>query len=307
MSETEKKMEQADSDAEDALARIRSSAVGLTLPEEELSMFQVGKEYEWHLPLNGRTIHFYVYYPKETMEKYPVFMNLHGGGFVKGHRAQDVVFCRNICQNAHCAVFDVDYHTAPEYRYPYALNEAYDAAVYLWEHADELSINREKMVIGGHSAGGNLTLGAALLAQERGGFQPAGLILDYPPVDLKKNPAEKRGAGAPGLRPPLEDCIRYNDWYIDEKYREEPTASPCYASDEQLRNLPSVLLIMAGHDVLGEEAEQLAAKMIYAGTTLVVKRVIGAHHGFVVRRKEGYEEAEKLIFPFLSQIFGRES
>lgn len=297
MCETEKKMGQS---GEEALSRIRSSAVGLNVSEEELALFHVGKEQEWELPINGRMIHLYVYYPEETMEKYPAFVNLHGGGFVKGHRAQDVVFCRNICQNGHCAVFDIDYHTAPEYRYPYALNEVYDAVSYLWEHAEELSIDRERLVIGGHSAGGNLTLGAAFLAQERGGFEPAGLVVDYPAVDLKQDPSEKRGAGAPDIKPPIEDCIRYNDWYIDEKYREEPTASPVYASEEQLRNLPPVLLIMAGHDVLGEEAERLAAKMIFAGATVIAKRVLEAYHGFVVRRAKGYEEAEKLIFPFLS-------
>ncbi|RGY98096.1 hypothetical protein DXA13_12425 [Clostridium sp. AM58-1XD] len=79
--------------------------------------------------------------------------------------------------------------------------------------------------------------------------------------------------------------------------------SPCFASEEQLQALPPVLMIMAGHDVLGEEAERLAARMIRSGTTLTVKRVLEASHGFVVRRAEGYQEAEQLIFPFLSKIF----
>ncbi|RGY98095.1 hypothetical protein DXA13_12420 [Clostridium sp. AM58-1XD] len=184
-------------------------------------MFETGKEYEWNLSVGGRDIHLYVYYPKELKSAYPVFINLHGGGFVKGHRQQDVVFCRNICQNACCAVFDIDYHTAPEYRYPYALNEVYDTASYLWQHAEELQLDKTKLVIGGHSAGGNLTLAAAFMAQEKGGFVPAGLLVDYPAVDLEQDPAEKRGANGPDVKPPIEDCRKYNDWYVDADKRRD--------------------------------------------------------------------------------------
>ena len=70
---------------------------------------------------------------------------------------------------------------------------------------------------------------------------------------------------------------------------------------DALENLQKIREML--HDGQIEEAERLAARMIRSGTTLTVKRVLEASHGFVVRRAEGYQEAEQLIFPFLSKIF----
>lgn len=268
-----------------------------------LELFSAGKEEELEIPVREGSTHVYVYYPREEREQYPVFINLHGGGFVKGHREQDVVFCRNICQNIRCMVFDIDYKTAPEKKYPYALYEAYDVALYLWNHAEDWKLDQNSFVMGGHSAGGNLTLGTAIMAGHKKEFQLKGIICDYPAVDLAKDPGEKRFGNDPTVRPPVADARMYNDWYIDPERRKESTASPAYATEEELASLPPVLMITAGHDMLGEEAEQLVYRMLQAGTTVLAKRVIGADHGFIVRRKPGFEQAEELIFAFLKHMF----
>lgn len=284
------------------LERIRANAVGMNLDDETLNLFSARKEEQIDLPTREGTTHLYVYYPEEQ-ESYPVFINLHGGGFVKGHRDQDVVFCRNLAQNVGCMVFDIDYKTAPEKMYPYALHEAYDVVKYLWDHAAEWKLDRTKFVMGGHSAGGNLTLGTSILNYHEKAFELAGIIVDYPAVDLFKDPGEKRLADDPTIRPPVSDARMYNDWYIAPEYRKDSTASPAYATDEELSSLPPVLVITAGHDMLGEEMEQLAYRMIEAGVTVHAKRVLGADHGFVVRRKPGFEIGEKLIFTFLNDIY----
>ncbi len=285
------------------LERIRTNAVGLKVDPQQLALFSAFREEETEIPTREGTAHVYVYYPQPQDEPYKVFINLHGGGFVKGHREQDLVFCRNICQNAGCMVFDIDYRTAPEKKYPYALHECYDVVKYLWNHAKDWNLDRNKFVLAGHSAGGNLTLGTAILMGRHREFSLAGLICDYPPVDLYKDPGEGRLANDPTLRPPLEDARMYNDWYIDLRYRKESTASPAYASDEELAGLPPVLLIMAGHDRLTEDTQKLAMRMLEAGVTLVAKTVQGADHGFTVRRKPGFETAEKMIFAFLKQLY----
>lgn len=284
------------------LDRIRNNAVGKSLDEEQLHLFSARKEEQIDVPTRDGSTHVYVYYPEET-ETYPVFINLHGGGFVKGHRDQDIVFCRNLCQNAKCMVFDIDYKTAPEHRYPYAVHEVYDALAYIYEHAEDWKLDRSKFVMGGHSAGGNLTLAACFLNEKEKKFDLQGIILDYPPVDMVKDPGDKRFGNDPTVRPPIADARMYTDWYVDPEHRKECTASPAYATEEELAGLPEVLLITAGHDTLGEEAEQLAYRMIEVGVTIQAKRVLGADHGFVVRRKPGFEVAEKLIFQFLGKMY----
>lgn len=285
------------------LERIRSQAVGLKVDQEQLELFHAEKEEEVDFPTRGGSTHVYVYYPKPQKRPYPVFINLHGGGFVKGHREQDVVFCRNICQNAGCMVFDIDYKTAPEKKYPYALYEAYDVVKYLWEYGEKWNLDRKKFVMAAHSAGGNLTLATAILMGHEKEFHLAGVICDYPPVDLVQDPGDKRLAQDPTVRPPIADARKYAEWYIEPDRRKESTASPAYATEEELKALPPVLMITAGHDVLGEEAERLVYRMVEAGVTVTARRVLGADHGFTVRRKPGFEVAERLIFGFLKQLF----
>ena len=286
------------------LSSVRTGAVGLNLSVEELNLFHAAREEQIDIENRyGESTHLYIYYP-EGDGPYPVCFNLHGGGFVKGHRDQDTVFCRNICQNSGYLVIDIDYRTAPERRYPYALHESYDAVKYMWDHADDYQIDKTRMVMMGHSAGGNLTLGTSFLMEKNREFELAGIICEYPPTDLVKDPGDKRFGNDPTVRPPIPQARMYNDWYCDAELRSESTASPFYASDEELAGLPQTLLITAGHDTLGEETEKLAYRMIEAGTTVTAKRVMGADHGFTVRRKPGYEVAEKLIFAFLREIGG---
>lgn len=285
------------------LERIRTNAAGLKVDEELLTLFSAGREEEIQIPGRNGDVHVFVYYPKKEQETYPVLINLHGGGFVKGHREQDLVFCRNMCQNMECMVFDIDYKTAPEKMYPYALHEAYDVMKYLWEHAENWKLDRSRFVTIGHSAGGNLTLGTAIMAGQSKEFQLAGIICDYPAVDLATDPSEKRFGNDPTVRPPVADARMYNDWYIAPEQRKESTASPLYATMEELAALPPVMMITAGHDALGEESEFLVKRIMEAGTTVIAKRVMGADHGFIVRRKPGFEEAEKLIFGFLKALF----
>lgn len=284
------------------LEGVRSQAVGKTLSEEELNRFHAGHEEERMIPTRHGETHIYIYVPEEKKEAYPVMVNLHGGGFVKGHRDQDVVFGRNMAQNAGYVVVDVDYHTAPEYRYPYALEECYDVTKYVAEHPEEFWTDLSALVLIGHSAGGNLVCGVEFMAQESGAFQPSCLILDYPPTSFVNRPEDCRYADAPYTRISPEQSRKYREWYIDKAHIRDITASPVLATQEELENFPPVLMIMAEQDSLSAEGLELAAKLIDAGVTVTAKRVKGSSHGFTVRRTEGFEVAEKLIFEMLEKI-----
>ncbi len=284
-----------------SLDHVRKSAAGLNLSEEELNRFRVGYEDERMIPVRSGEAHIYYYAPAKE-GNFPVFVNLHGGGFVKGHRDQDTVFCRNIVQNSGYCVFDISYHTAPEYRYPYALNEAYDAVKYLVQHPEEFNADITKLVIAGHSAGGNLAAGIQFLAQEEADFKPSLLIIDYAPLDFTQDPAEQRYANAPGMRISVEKARTYNNWYIDRKYVRDITASPVLAMKDELENFPPVLMLIADQDSLAEGDVKFAAKLIDAGVTVVAKRIKGTSHGFLIRRKENFELAEKMIFDMLLKV-----
>ncbi|MDO4268573.1 MAG: alpha/beta hydrolase [Eubacteriales bacterium] len=283
------------------LENVRAGAVGKNLSQEELNMFSADWEEERLIPTRRGETHIYLYGPRKEQGPYPVFINMHGGGFVKGHRDQDVVFCRNMVENSGYVVVDIDYHTAPEYRYPYALEECYDVVKYVAEHPEEFCADPRTLVLAGHSAGGNLVCGVEFLALKTGEFRPTQLILDYPPVDILTDAAECRYAYAPFIRISVEQSRKYMEWYIDYDRRHEITASPVMASKEELKGFPPVLMLLAEQDALTEAAVQFAAKLIDAGVTVQAKCVAGSGHGFTVRRTAGFEIAEKLIFETLAK------
>lgn len=290
-------------DRSSLIQELRNNGVGRQVPPELLEMFPVVSCEERMIPTRGGETHIFLYYPQEERKNLPLYINIHGGGFIKGHRQQDIVFSKNICHNAGCAVIDIDYVPAPEQKYPYALHQCYDTIKWAWDHAGELGIDQWKIAVGGHSAGGNFAASVALMAKERQEFFLQLQILDYPCLDLHTPPELKRNAYTYKRLPP--DRMRlYNDLYIDENERLAPFASPLFAPEEMLRGLPPALVITCGDDALGEEGEKYAFKLLEAGIAVTARRFLNSHHGFVVRRLDEYEAAEKLIFAALGQAFG---
>lgn len=286
-------------DRESDLERIRKNAVGKELDEELARQFPVKRQYEVQIPTRHGEVHCYVFVPMTGEGKLPVIVNFHGGGFVKGYRGRDILFSRNLACHTNCTVIDVDYKVSPEYQYPYAIEEGYDAVNYILSHEETFGIDRRKLFLSGQSAGGNLATGITLMAKEQKEFSVLLTMLSYPPLDLAKDPAKKRFAELEAER--VETARLYNDWYIEKSRRMELYASPVYASREELAGLTPFLIITAQKDTLSEEAETFAYQLIEAGVTVTAKQIRSAVHGFLVRRSEGFETAEKLIFDMVRQ------
>lgn len=307
---------------------LRDTGAGNTVSEELMNRYQVRKTEDRMVPTRDGETHVYIHYPDSDQALHPLFINIHGGGFVKSHRQQDTVFSKNICSRADCVVIDIDYTPAPEQRYPYALHQCYDVVRWANDNRELLQIDTDDTVLCGHSAGGNLVAGITLMNHERRDFPVSLQILDYPCLDLYTPPQLKRNAYKNPQKIPLEfaklcqsvfvdNAYRidptvhsraeqlYTSVYVDEDCRLDPTVSPLFAPDEMLAGLPEALIITCGDDSLGEEAEKYAYRLLEAGVPVTARRFLDSSHGFVVRRKEQFEEAEKMIFDALRRVFAK--
>ena len=288
---------------DEALKRVRESAVGVELDEELAAQFPVRETRTLELPGEAEALRLIFYIPEDFRPGAPAILNLHGGGFVKGYRGRDVVFGRNVACHTGCLYVDLDYHTAPEYRYPYALNECRTAARYLTEHAELWQIDPGRLVMMGESAGANLVAAANMIARDTREFSCSRMILCYPPLDLVTQPDQKPGISTPEEAAYAMRGAKYNEWYADEAQRKESHCSPAFAEPEELRGLPETLILTGGADPLAWEAEDFGLKLCRAGVTVTAKRLPGSEHGFLVRRTGGWQEAEKLIFCFLRTLY----
>jgi acetyl esterase len=114
----------------------------------------------------------------------PVILYFHGGGYVVGSLNSHDCVCRRLSLASDFAVLAPAYRLAPEHRFPTAVEDAKDVAVWLLEQAEQLGLDRERIIVAGDSAGATL---ATLLAIDsvreerlRSTFRPSGQLLFYP-------------------------------------------------------------------------------------------------------------------------------
>jgi acetyl esterase len=122
----------------------------------------------------------------------------------------------------------------------------------------------------------------ALLAKQRGGPRIAYQVLFYPVTDANfETTSYREFANGPWLTKPAMRWF-WDAYAPDVAARKEPTASPLQASLDELSGLPPALIITDENDVLRDEGEAYADKMMQAGVSVTAVRYLGAIHDFVM-------------------------
>jgi len=212
----------------------------------------------------------------------PVVIFTHGGGWVLGGFDTHERLVREIAIKANVVVVFVNYTLSPEGKYPVALEQAYATANWVARNGKSINVDSSRLAVVGDSVGGNLTAALTLLAKERGGPSIKFQVLFYPVTDANfDTPSyEKYEQGYWLTREGMKWF--WNNYTSKETNRKEPTVSPLQASKEQLSGLPSALIINGENDVLCDEGEAYALKLLEAGVRVTAVRYHGTIHDFVM-------------------------
>jgi acetyl esterase len=211
----------------------------------------------------------------------PVVAFFHGGGWVLGNLSSHEGVCRMLANASRAIVAAVDYRLAPEHRFPDAAEDAYAAVAWLSNHAAEIGGDPSRIAVCGDSAGGNLATVAALMARDRNGPAIAFQALAYPITDFDPDNGSYREF-AEGCFLTRDEMLWYWDQYVPTlEDRRRPYASPGRADD--LSKLPPALVLTAEYDVLRDEGEAYARKLMEAGVPVKLSRYEGMIHGFLRR------------------------
>ncbi len=210
----------------------------------------------------------------------PTLIYYHGGGWVLGNLESHDGVCRDIANAAQCTVISVDYRLAPEAKFPAAADDSIAAAQWIHDNAETLGIDRNRLAVGGDSAGGNLSAVVALHARDNGGPSLKLQVLIYPSADMSSvYPSyEEFAEQLPLTRSTM-------DWFVDLYLKQRATdakdwrASPLHA--KSLAGLPPAFIITAGMDPLRDEGEEFARALMKAGVAVETKRFDGQIHGFL--------------------------
>lgn len=237
------------------------------------------EETEKIINADGFEIKLNIVRPEGVSETLPVFMFIHGGGWVLGDYPTHKRMVRDLVVLSRYAAVFVNYTRTPEAVYPQQLNEIHAACQWVAENGDEINVDGKNMAIVGNSVGGNMTAATALIAKEKGGPEFKLQILMWMVADADfgreswKEFGEKRFLSAS-----LMEWMW--DLYAAPARRKEPHASPLQASAEQLKGLPPALIQVAESDILRDEGEAYGRKLDEAGVSVTTVRYGGMIHDF---------------------------
>jgi acetyl esterase/lipase len=209
-----------------------------------------------------------------------VYLHIHGGGFAIGTAAMNDVSNAEIARTCKFAVVSVDYRLAPEHPYPAGPDDCETVARWLVESSDG-EFGTRKLIIGGESAGGNLSAVTLLRVRDRIGaidrFVGANLV--YGAYDLTGSPSA-RGANDDSLVLKPSDMDAFGRFYLgddDVESRLAPDVSPLYAD---LTGLPPALFTVGGADPLVDDSLFMAARWQIAGNDSELAFYPECPHGF---------------------------
>jgi acetyl esterase len=209
----------------------------------------------------------------------PAVVYFHGGGWVVGDLDTHDAACRSACNGLGAVIVSVDYRLAPEYPWPAAADDALAALDWVHGHTGELGVDRQRLVVAGDSAGGNLAAVTALATRDRGVPVLAAQILVYPVIapDFTTASYRENGEGEYSL---TTTAMR---WYWEQydpglRHADDPHLVPSRA--RSLAGVAPAFVITAEYDPLRDEGEDYAAALNAARVPVWCRRAPGMFHGF---------------------------
>jgi acetyl esterase len=206
-----------------------------------------------------------------------VYLHLHGGGWTLGSAgAQDTQLWR-LARAAEVAVVSVDYRLAPEDPYPAGPDDCEDAARWLIANSAR-EFGTDRLVIGGESAGGHLSVVTLLrLKEQAAAFSGAQLI--FGAYDLSGTPSQRRWGGYNLVLSWPILCWFYEKFLpgTTPEERRAPDISPLYAD---LTGLPPARFVVGTQDPLLDDTLFMAQRWHAAGGEASLEVVAEAAHGF---------------------------
>ena len=228
---------------------------------------------------DGRKIEIYIITPKTAKAKSPCLINFHGGGFVLDGASHHYKLALEYAERLNCKVVYVRYRLAPKHPFPFPFEDAYSALTWVYDNARKIGVDRNKIGVGGDSAGGTLSAAMCLMARDRNHpikikFQ----MLSYPFLDGRCS---------------SRSCKKFTDtpmWNSVRSKKVVPLFVPdvnakniMYVSPVQIKNLeglPPAYIETAEFDSLHDDGILYSKRLVHVGVPTELNKTKGTMHGF---------------------------
>jgi len=215
----------------------------------------------------------------------PVLVYFHGGGFTIGSMATHDSLCRRLSHLAACAVLSVDYRLAPEFVFPTAVNDAWDAVQWVSLHSAGRGLDPSRIAVGGDSAGGTLAAVCAIEARNQG--LPLALqLLFYPGTIGHQNTPSHRTFAKGFVLEEAHITYFFNTYLRNAADRDDWRFAPLDGKTPEghtvdLAGVAPAWVGLAECDPLVDEGVQYADALRMAGIAVDLEIYRGVVHEFI--------------------------
>ncbi|NIF05213.1 alpha/beta hydrolase [Chryseobacterium sp. Tr-659] len=249
---------------------LETMSLQLSGKKESIAMIE-----ELNIQKDDHQIPVRIYRPRgKEIKSSSAIIYIHGGWFMAGGYETHDAVVRKLANKTGSVVIFIDYRLSPEHPFPAGLNDCINGIGWVFENAEYLGIDPDKIGIIGDSAGGALSTAVSTQLGKQLKFQ----ILIYPAADNQLN---SKSWETYENGPVLNKQGGIDAWagYLPEEEKGNPLAIPVLIKD--FKETPPTFIILAEHDPLLDDGKQLAMNMEKAGVKLKTKLYKDMVHGFM--------------------------
>ena len=230
-----------------------------------------------------------------------IYLHIHGGGHCIGAADMQDQTLEKVSNDLNCVVISVEYRLAPKDPYPAAPDDCETAALWLVENSRK-EFNTEKIIIGGESAGANLSAVTLQRLKDKdmlGPFKGANLIYGSYDARLTPSTIRKKGSNEVFLLS-FEMIKKFRDSYFQGNIDlSSPDVSPIQGD---LTGMPPALFTVGTRDLLLDDSLFMYGRWLSYGSKANIIIVTGADHAFNAFSSATTKSVEDKISEFIKSV-----
>ncbi|GAB6930476.1 hypothetical protein JCM10914A_44590 [Paenibacillus sp. JCM 10914] len=259
---------------------------------------------EWIERKDGSKLRLLVYEPLQSNHEVPGVLWLHGGGYAQGIPEMFEHTYKRLMDTHNCVIVAPDYRLSIEAPYPAALEDSYDALLWMKEQAEELGIRDHQIMVGGESAGGGLTAALTLYARDRGEVNIAFQMPLYPMLDDRMIMESSKDNHAPIWNSEM------NQWawklYLGDQYGSEVSPYAAAARATDYSGLPPTATFVGDIEPFRDETMEYVKQLRSAGVPVEFELYPGCYHGFDIIHPQAKVSQDAISFFLKSYAYAVE-
>lgn len=235
----------------------------------------IERKYVEILSSDGYSFNISILYLENDDSVQPCLIYYHGNGFVLEEFPCMINNVVEYMKVAHCKVVFVHYRTIDSNPFDATINDGYSALNWIYNHADEYNIDKNRIAVGGDSSGGFIAAKVTHFARNLQGPPICFQMLIYPLIDVMADTETNRKyTDSPIWNSKMTKKII--EIYMDDKTAVEASL----LNEERYDSLPDAYIEVEEFDCLHDEGIEYAKKLMKGGSKVQLIDAKGTFHGF---------------------------